>query len=71
MKNILHRHKYKIIGTGHDSNENSVQVDILCKCGRYGTVYVEDCFSEKVIKQAAKGKYFNVPRIIYSELITQ
>lgn len=63
MKNILHRHKYKIIGTAHFNDK--IEVDLVCKCGKSGTVGVEKCFETQVLQQAAKGEYFNVPRIMY------
>ena len=62
MKNKFHRHKYKIIGTGH--NKDYVEVDLMCECGKCGTVLVEKCFEDKIIDQASQGKYFSVPRII-------
>lgn len=66
MKNILHRHKYKIIGTCDnrdifDGKINGLHVDIMCKCGKCGTV------RNMVLAQAAKGKYLNVPYIMSAE----
>lgn len=69
MKNIFHRHRYKIIGTSHDPVDNYILVDIICKCGKCGTVWVEKKFENRIMKQAAKGKYLNVPRIIYGEVL--
>lgn len=60
--NKFHRHRYKIIGTGHD--QNRIEVDLMCNCGKHGTVLVEKCFENKILNQASKRKYFNVPRII-------
>lgn len=62
MKNKFHRHRYKIIGTGH--NQNRIEVDLMCKCGKHGTVLAEKYFEKRILDQAAKGKYFNIPRII-------
>ena len=62
MNNIFHRHRYKIIGIGHD--QNRIEVDLMCKCGKHGSVLVEKCFEKRILKQASKGKCFNVPRII-------
>ena len=62
MKNKFHRHRYKIIGTGH--NQNCIEVDLMCKCGKHGIVLVEKRFEKRILNQAAKGKYFSVPRII-------
>lgn len=62
MKNKFHRHRYKIIGTGH--SQNRIEVDLMCKCGKHGAVLVEKRFEKRILDQAAKGKYFNVPRII-------
>lgn len=62
MWNKFHRHRYKIIGTGH--NQNRIEVDLMCKCGKHGTVLVEKRFEKRILDQAAKGKYFSVPRII-------
>lgn len=69
MKNIFHRHRYKIIGTGDKTSLftgeiNGLEVDIICKCGKCGTVVVPEPLRDKVLNQAAKGKYLNVPYII-------
>lgn len=45
MENIFHRHRYKIIGTCDrrnivDGEINGLEVDIMCKCGKCGTVVV-------------------------------
>lgn len=66
---MLHKHRYKIIGTGHmtEENINVLQVDVICKCGKCGTVYVDKKYEDMVIKQAANDKYLSVPAIIYSE----
>lgn len=69
MKSILNRHKYKIIGTGDnrdisDGKINGICVDIICKCGKCGIVLVPEFLRGKVLAQAAKGKYLNVPYII-------
>lgn len=52
MKNILHRHKYKIIGTCDnrdifDGKINGLHVDIMCKCG---TVIVPESLRDKVFR---------------------
>lgn len=60
--NKFHRHRYKIIGTGHDHDR--IEVDLMCNCGKFGTVLVEKCFEDKILDQSSRGKYFNVPRII-------
>ena len=57
----LHRHRYRIIGTGFHPLNNLVEVDLLCKCGKCGTVIVDDYFKDQIINQAANGKYFKVP----------
>lgn len=72
MKNILHRHKYKIIGTGDnrdisDGKINGIHVDIMCKCSKCGTVIVPETLRNMVLAQAAKGKYLNVPYIMSAE----
>ncbi len=72
MRNIFHRHRYKIIGTGDKidlftKERNGLEVDIMCKCGKCGTVVVSEAFRDKVINQAAKGKYLNVPYIMGAE----
>lgn len=69
MKNIFHIHRYKIIGTGDNlslfTNErDGLEVDIICKCGKCGTVIVPESLRDKVIAQAAKGKYLSVPYIV-------
>ena len=69
MKNIFHRHRYKIIGTGDrlslfTNERDGLEVDIICKCGKCGTVIVPESFRDKVINQTAKGKYLNVPYIV-------
>lgn len=76
MKNILHRHKYKIIGTGDnrdisDGKINGLHVDIMCKCGKHGTVLVPEQFREKVLEQAAKGKCFNAPIVCVEEVVNE
>ena len=76
MKNILHRHKYKIIGTGDnrdisDSKINGLHVDIMCKCWKHGTVLVPEQFRGKVFEQAAKEKYFNVPIVCVEEVVNE
>lgn len=76
MKNIFHRHRYKIIGTGDsidifDGKINGLQVDIMCKCGKHGTVLVPEQFREKVFEQAAKGKYFNTPIVCVEEVVNK
>lgn len=76
MKNILHRHKYKIIGTGDnrdifDGKINGIHVDIMCKCGEHGTVLVPEQFREKVFEQASKGKYFNAPIVCVEEVVNE
>ncbi len=73
---ILHRHRYKIIGTGDrrditDDKINRLHVDIICKCGKCGTVLVSEQFREKVITQAAKGKYFNAPIICVENVVNK
>ena len=72
MKNILHRHKYKIIGTCDnrdifDGKINGLHVDIMCKCSKCGTVIVPETLRNMVLAQAAKGKYLNVPYIMSAE----
>ena len=47
MKNIFHRHRYKIIGTGDrlslfTNERDGLEVDIICKCGKCGTVIVPE-----------------------------
>lgn len=76
MKNILHRHKYKIIGTGDkidcfDGKINGLNVDIICKCGKCGTVLVPEQFREKVFKQATKWKYFKCPIVCVEKVINE
>lgn len=76
MKNIFHRHRYKIIGTGDsrdifDGKINGLHVDIMCKCGKHGTVLVPEQFREKVFEQAAKGKYFNTPIVCVEEVVNK
>ena len=76
IKNILHRHKYKIIGTCDNRDIsygkiNGIHVDIMCKCGKYGTVLVPEQFREKVFKQASKRKYFNTPIVCVEEVINE
>lgn len=76
MKNILHRHKYKIIGTCHnrdisDGNINGIHVDIMCKCGKHGTVLVPEQFREKAFEQASEGKYFNAPIVCVEEVVNE
>lgn len=68
-RNILHRHKYKIIGTGDKTSlftgeRDGLEVDIICKCGKCGTVVVPEILRDKVLNQAAKGKYLSVPYIV-------
>lgn len=46
MKNKFHRHRYKIIGTGH--NQNRIEVDLMCKCGKHGAVLVEKRFEKRI-----------------------
>lgn len=70
--NIFHRHRYKIIGTGNkrniiDGEINGLEVDIMCKCGKCGTVIVPESLRDKVLIQAAKGKYFNAPYIVSAD----
>lgn len=60
MKNIFHRHRYKIIGTGHFGN--CVEVDLLCKCGKHGTVRIGKFYEGQILDQASKGKYFSLPK---------
>lgn len=57
----LHRHRYKIIGTGFHPLNNLVDVDLICKCGKCGTVVVDDYFKDEIITQAVNNKYFKVP----------
>lgn len=65
MKNILHHHRYKIIGT-KITKDGPINVDIVCRCGRCGSVQIERAFKNRVLKQAMKGSYLNVPRIMSS-----
>lgn len=72
MRNIFHRHKYKIIGTGDrlslfTNEKDGLEVDIMCKCGKCGTVIVPESLRDKVLIQAAKGKYLNVPYIVSAD----
>lgn len=55
----FHRHRYKIIGIGF--RPECIEVDLVCKCGKHGTVAVDKYFEEKVLNQAAKGKYLRTP----------
>ncbi len=69
MKNIFYRRRYKIIRTGDrlslfTNERDGLEVDIICKCGKCGTVIVPESFRDKVINQTAKGKYLNVPYIV-------
>lgn len=69
MRNIFHRHRYKIIGTGDrlslfTNEKDGLEVDIMCKCGKCGTVIVPESLRDKVLIQATKGKYLNVPYIV-------
>ena len=69
MRNIFHRHRYKIIGTGDrlslfTNEKDGLEVDIMCKCGKCGTVIVPESLRDKVLIQAAKWKYLNVPYIV-------
>lgn len=47
MWSKFHRHRYKIIGTGHE--QNRIEVDLMCKCGKHGTVLVEKCFEKRIL----------------------
>lgn len=72
MMNIFHRHRYKIIGTGDrlslfTNEKDGLEVDIMCKCGKCGTVIVPESLRDKVFEQAAKGKYLNVPYIMSAD----
>lgn len=72
MKNIFHRHRYKIIGIGDRfglfaKERDGLEVDIMCKCGKCGTVIVPETLRDKVLTQVAKGKYLNVPYIISAD----
>ena len=72
MKNIFHRHRYKIIGTGDrlslfTNERDGLEVDIICKCGKCGTVIIPETLRNMVLTQAAKGKYLNVPYIMGAE----
>ncbi|ASM69762.1 hypothetical protein [Blautia hansenii] len=72
MRNIFHRHRYKIIGTGDrlslfTNEKDGLEVDIMCKCGKCGTVIVPESLRDKVLIQAAKGKYFNAPYIVSAD----
>ena len=59
---IHHRHRYKIIGTGFIRDMKTIQCDLICpKCGKKGTVYVNEKFEDRIIHQASKGKYFRIP----------
>lgn len=76
MKNIFHRHRYKIIGTGDrislfTGKKDGLYVDIMCKCGKHGTVLVPEQFREKVFAQASKGKYFNTPIVCVEEVVVE
>lgn len=76
MENIFHRHRYKIIGTCDrrnivDGEINGLEVDIMCKCGKHGTVLVPEQFREKVFEQASKGKYFNAPIVCVEEVVNE
>lgn len=72
MRNIFHRHRYKIIGTGDrlslfTNEKDGLEVDIMCKCGKCGTVIVPESLRDKVLAQASKGKYLNVPYIVSAD----
>lgn len=61
MKNIFHRHRYKIIGTGDnrdifDGKINGLHVDIMCKCGKHGTVLVPSNSEKRYLNKLLKGK---------------
>lgn len=65
---MLHRHKYKIIGTG-DLEEQAFTVDVICKCGKAGTLTIPIKYKGRVMQQAVKGKYLNVPCVVWGETI--
>lgn len=65
---IFHRHRYKIIGIG-DLNEQSFSVDVICKCGKTGTLTIPIEYKGKVLQQAVEDKYLNVPCIINGNAI--
>ena len=60
---LKHRCRYKIIGTGIIADDIFIETDLICpKCGKTGTVYVNNMCEKKLIKQASNGKYFNIHR---------
>ncbi len=61
--NIRKGCKYRIIGIGHISGSNTLEVDLVCgKCGRSRTVIVNRNCEAEILKRAAAGKYFKVKR---------
>lgn len=65
---MLHRHRYKIIGTG-DLDEQAFTVDVICKCGKADTLTVPIMYKGRVMQQAVKGKYLNVPCVVWGETL--
>lgn len=60
MNVLFHRHKYHIIGTGNVAG--FIQVDLVCKCGKCGGVYVPKMFERKVYELAINQQYFKLPK---------
>ena len=67
-----HRCKYNIIGTAFvpsnrkipiGNTHGYIQTDIIClTCGKSGTIYIDDKFTNTVIKQASHVEYLhNIP----------
>lgn len=67
--NKFHRHRYKIIGTWSEPSLGNIHADIVCKCGKHGSICTSDAFSERIMKQTTKGKYLNIPFIYYAEQV--
>lgn len=67
-KLFKHRHRYRIIGARFYGKDDNIEVDIICpKCGKHGTVIVPHRYSERILNQAMKHKYLNIPCIVTSK----
>lgn len=51
---IFHRHKYKIIGIG-DLDKQAFTADVICKCGKAGTLTVPIKYKGRVMQQAYRA----------------
>ena len=65
---MKHRHRYKIIGTfpwihTFTGIHCGICADIVCNCGRSGTVYIDQKYEKMVLNQAVRNKFLRIPKV--------